>query len=270
MTQMKNPILAQKLKELNETTDLGNLLNRGRNNTGNKPAKPNSIYGSMKAVDGIDGIDHINIGPGAKSDLGRALNFDTPLKFYHPVFGEFSCTQAFWVYLTSVERDSRCRGMHGKKLNDFARKQTRKPRVLNFKAIIADSIWIKVTKHKELAAAMKATTLPFECYRTLPSNVRDRTSPAYFIMPALEEIRSALKEDRTPDFSHLIENHEYSLSDSIRKEAGLYDVIDSDTIAEGSDTSLAGLLEAEAEPNGSVAEEAAAVGEDENDAAGNK
>lgn len=160
-----------------------------------------------------DGEDHINIYDHGATELGAILVHNSNLTFVHNIFGKFSNMEAFWHYIQSEERDDRIRTMVGQVLKNFARKLTT-TRVTNFRAIIMDANYQRIKQYEPVVAAMKDSTLPFDCYY-VNETTGLRTRPVFFpwLVLGFEEIRRALKENREPDFSVLLD----------RKGSGIYD-----------------------------------------------
>jgi hypothetical protein len=162
-----------------------------------------------------DGLDHINIWSNAETELGKVLAHEFPLNFYHSVFGKFCSVESFWFYINSAERDDVIRNMSGKVLKDFSKKLT-KIRVLNFRAIIMDSNWQRIQQYPDIVEAIKMNELPYDTYYVNSSN-KLRVRHAYFkwFNKGFEEIVRAIKEDRQPDFSFLLD----------RQDTGIYDFV---------------------------------------------
>lgn len=180
-----------------------------------KPRKKNGIKDpSPSPMEWIeDGVDHINILRNGKTSIGDFLAHGAKFPFTHNVFGKFSNMESFWYYIQSTERDDRIRVLTGKHLTSFKNKLTTQ-RVKNFRAIIMDSNWQKIKQYKEAVASMRDSELPFDCYG-IDSNHGIRIRPIYFkwLLSGFEEIRRALKENREPDFTFLIDE----------KDSGIYD-----------------------------------------------
>ena len=168
-----------------------------------------------------DGIDHIWIAFTSNSIIGQRLRKGHPSKFKHPTMGRFLSIENFWMFITSEERDERMRFMKTGVLNVFYKQCTPK-NVTNLFAIIANAIWIVVKQDKELAAALKESTLPFDLYgkfnKTASESEMSIKRPAYAVpyIFAVEEIRKALKENREPDFTHLKTNKDISEEEALK------------------------------------------------------
>jgi hypothetical protein len=162
-----------------------------------------------------DGEDHINIWAGATTELGKILDHNGPLPLNHSYFNNFDSMTAFWYYIRSKERDDRIRAMRPTAAYRFGKSLTL-TRVSNFKAIIGDSNWQRIKANKSLTEMIKKSTLPFDCYFVLrDTGMRRRPSFFGWLLWSFEEIRSAIKEGREPDFSSLLD-----VTDS-----GIYDFV---------------------------------------------
>ena len=154
---------------------------------------------------GQDGVDHINIGHCGETYLGKALELGSNISFNHSIFGKFSNIQSFWYYIQSVERDDRLRKLHGAKLFKLASRMT-VYRVINVRGMMLDSMYQRIYQSDELHRLVSESTLPFECYRLNKAEIRIR--PEYFdwFIRGMEEIRSAIKQKRDPDFFYFKDN----------------------------------------------------------------
>lgn len=163
-----------------------------------------------------DGVDHINIWESAVTELGQVLSHNSQIEFTHHIFGKFSSMEAFWHYIQSEERDDRIRSMAGRSLKNFAKKLNTQ-RITNFRAIIMDSNWEKIKQHKLLLNAVKESELPFDCY-FVDGKSGLRTRPAFFnwLNMGFEEIRKAIKENREPDFTFLLDRKDTEIYEFVK------------------------------------------------------
>ena len=161
---------------------------------------------------GEDGVDHINIGSGAATQLGRDLSHNARFPLTHSVFGRFDSMQAFWEYIRSEERDDRLRNLYGERLYRMA-KRLHPAKVQNFRAIIMDANYQKIVQHPALAKALAESDKPFDCwYRYNRDNgIQARPGYAHWLIWGFEEIRKALKEEREPNFTELMESRRLGL-----------------------------------------------------------
>lgn len=164
---------------------------------------------------GADGEDHINISPYAATELGRAISNEVAVDVRHKIFGKFRSVTGFWYYIKSKERDDRCRQLIAKGLKDFTKGLTLSE-VKNFRAIILDTVWMKVEQYPAIREALRESTLPFECYFE-DRNTGLRQRPNYFswFLDGMNEIRSAIQEDRLPDLERFLDD----------KNSGIYDFV---------------------------------------------
>lgn len=164
-----------------------------------------------------DGEDHINIWRHAETELGRFLALDSELSVNHKYFGRFGSVETFWYYIQSRERDDRIRSMYGKTLKNFIRKLTRE-QVTNFRAMIGDTMYQRVLQYPPLLKALKDSTLPFDYYYIDNRNeVGIPIRPNFFkwVLSAMEEIRRAVKEEREPNFTLLMDNRKIGIYDTV-------------------------------------------------------
>lgn len=177
-------------------------------------AKPQRQYNrpveqSAPEVSGIDGVDHINIWDRGETELGMVLSPMADISFKHNVFGPFRSVEGFWHYIRSVTKDDRNRrtyGLYAKKLGETFDTQM----VDDFRAIILDAHYQKISQYQAIIDEVKASVLPFELYTLWHTKEQKaagipgryiRPVSAAWLMKGFEEIRSALKEDRVPDFN---------------------------------------------------------------------
>ena len=161
------------------------------------PEDPNEL--------GEDGIDHINVSNQAKTELGQSLAQDVFIPFLHPVYGKFNTVTGFWYYISSSNRDERCRTMRSSKLRVIFKGQ-KLPPVKNFKAIILEAYWLKIIQHEAIKKELMESTLPIDCYffkegennRTRPRNHR-------WLLQGLNEIRNCLKKGVDFDYTRFLD-----------------------------------------------------------------
>lgn len=175
------------------------------------PKKTSKIHAPRKAPEGIDGVDHINVTDDAVTSLGRSLSYRAKRPFVHTHFGNFNSVEGFWYYIQSVERDDRLRIMNAMAIKKFASKLTKRPVAKNFKAIILDANYQKIINDRRILAEIKDSILPFENYYTNEHGIKIRPKYFFWMLPGLEEIRTAIKEDRLPDFTSMYDDQKIGL-----------------------------------------------------------
>lgn len=194
---------------------LSSLRDRGhirRNNDGIKDPSPSP----MDWIE--DGIDHINVWEDAQTDLGKVLSHNSSISFTHNIFGKFGSMEAFWHYIQSKERDDRIRTMSDETLKYFAKKLTT-ARIVNFRAIIADTNWQRIKQYSAIIDAMRESVLPFDCYY-INSQTGLRTRPSFFkwLTRGFDEARAAIKENREPNFAFLLDHQNTGIYDYVVPE----------------------------------------------------
>lgn len=162
------------------------------------PVNPNTLEG--------DGVDHINISPYAKTELGKALANEVPLEVRHKVFGKFKSVTGFWYYIKSNERDDRCRKLIGKGLKDFTKGLTLSE-VKNFRAIILDTVWMKICQYPAIREELLKSTLPFDCYfEDRRTGVRQRPNYFAWFLSGLNDLRAAVQGGYEPDIRKYLDD----------------------------------------------------------------
>lgn len=152
----------------------------------------------------VDGVDHINIWERAQTELGLALCHKIDIKFDHPDFGRFKSVEGLWHWLRDKNRDDRHRQSHGPAAKRMAMNNDVIAHVENFKYHIVIANWVKVNSYPALVQMIAESTLPFEMYFQNDKNrIYVRPASAFWLIPAFEEIRNAIKENRQPDFDYL-------------------------------------------------------------------
>ena len=198
---------------------------------------------------GEDGVDHINISNQAKTELGQSLAQDVFIPFVHPVYGKFNTVTGFWYYISSSTRDEYCRTMSSGKLRAIF-KGRKLPPVKNFKAIILEAYWLKITQHEAIKKELMESTLPIDCYffkegennRTRPRNHR-------WLLQGLNEIRNALKKNTDFNYTRFLDipgSDIYEFAD---------DHVEKTKVSETEDTVVAPAAEVDSVNEGSVVEQ---------------
>jgi hypothetical protein len=163
---------------------------------------------------GFDGEHHINIDSYAATQLGKGMHPRASIRFDHPLFGPFGSIEGFWNWYATDERDDRLRTLMTFEMRQFMeRNNFRKINPTDLRFRIMEATWVKIAGHPAMSKDMRESTLPFDIYR--PSNedvgndkarspVRIRPPFANWMIPAFEEIRLALKQNRLPDLFGLL------------------------------------------------------------------
>jgi hypothetical protein len=161
-----------------------------------KPNKTNAVLtklmGDKKRINpDSDGVDHINTSAIGKTRLGKLLDMNAFSKFKHAQLGEFASLGGFRFFLAG-DQDDAFRTLSDTRVRVVGARKTLK-RVENFRTIMAEATWDKITQNNELINLMIESTLPFRSYYLqgelqLPSFSNDDA----WYMPILEECRKAL------------------------------------------------------------------------------
>lgn len=173
--------------------------------------RPSSLFAhpsvnSWKA----DGDDHINIWEFGRTELGQLLSVNFSLPFKHPVLGKFKSIRGLWVYVSTKEQNDVLRNMDSRHIRDYVR-EVEQIKINNFHAIIVDSCYQRIKQLKILSAAVMESELPFDCYSSNSQGLRTRAPFMSWFVAGMEEIRSALKENREPNLEFLMSNPEQPL-----------------------------------------------------------
>ena len=174
---------------------------------------PSSGLRMMKAVDSLigDGEDHINIWLHGQTEIGRALDPGSHLPLNHSHYGRFISMKNFLAWIGSENRDDRLRTFTGERFRELAEMIPRR-NVPNIRAIIADSNYQRIKQYPELAKDIKESTLPFDIYYVnRHTGLRRRPSNFDWFIEIFETIRTALKEDKEPDFTSFMTHKDLPL-----------------------------------------------------------
>lgn len=159
-----------------------------------------------------DGVDHINVSRRGASQLGKALNLDYVRNWEHKVLGPFRSLNSLWFFLRAKNRSDKIRAIVGTGLRTFVDSECGGfgEHLPNFRAMILDSMYLRILDCPEIKAQMIKSVLPFDSYRENESGIRIRYDSTRWIIDGYEIIRKALKEDIEPDFSKIIGKTEVS------------------------------------------------------------
>lgn len=112
--------------------------------------------------------------------------------------------EGFWQYVSSADRDDRLRHMVSAPARNLGRTLPKRTEP-NFKWIIADALFQRVTQSSRTTRLIIESEAPFDMYYLYKTQsgimTPIRHKDANWMVPIYEEIRKALKENRVPDFS---------------------------------------------------------------------
>lgn len=174
---------------------------------------------------GEDGEDHINFWDQGKTRLGRALCHTTGLPINHPIFGRFKTMTGFWNFILSPSKDDELRTLTGRPLHSLVNRLTTRHNsknsgkdkgeyyhVRNFRAIILDTYYIRVMASPEICQLLAECDLEFDSYYIQADNgLRMRHRNFKWFIPMLNELRSAIQEERTPDYELFMSDPEIGI-----------------------------------------------------------
>lgn len=164
-----------------------------------------------------EGIDHVNISVLSNNKLGRFLDPGYCINIDYPSIGKFRSILSLIYWLKSPDLDDKIRVLTGTKLNIYVREKSLKnKRLPNYPAILAFATWLKIKQRPDILEEIKNFPDDFTLlsYRVnAVSGIRIATGFAPRIVPIMEEIVLAVKEDREPNFDLFVTNS---------KEAGVY------------------------------------------------
>lgn len=149
-----------------------------------------------------DGFDHINILAGkAATVVGKRLSHFAPSPFIHPYYGAFQSMEAFWHYASTGFRHEELRGLVGLKAKQAAAGK-RKYWYPEFCEDILAGNYQKIIQDESLANMVVESELPLTHYYLFGEEPYLRVvvpRESNWLVPGLENIRTALKEGQTPD-----------------------------------------------------------------------
>lgn len=171
---------------------------------------------------GVDGVDHINIGRGSKTVLGGWLSQYREDRFKHNVLGFFNSIDRVRVYLVMVEKNDMVRACSNGVLTRIV-KDSQRQKVTNQLAILLDAYWQRLQQAPAMMLAIKASVAPFTSYDVNPEFplIRSQNSMVMPLLRGLEEIRTALIENRLPDFLRFYDDDQSTIEECIIKALGL-------------------------------------------------
>ena len=159
-----------------------------------------------------EGEDHINISIYSKSQIGKIFSPEYNKIISYPYIGKFNSVLSLWFWVRSSSFDDNLRRLTGPKLKAYVKVNKEHGNfVTNFKAIIGHATWIKVKSYPNIIKAIKE--LPPETkllsYSIVQSSeLRITTNYANVIIDIANEIVSAVKQDREPNFESFVDNKE--------------------------------------------------------------
>lgn len=166
-----------------------------------------------------DGVDHINVAMNAATQIGKWLNGRNSHTFQHPILGQFRTIENLSLFIRSESHADSIRMMENfSKIRDLiSRSGGLRKMTPNYRAIMVDSVYIRVLQNEALMKLIIDSELPFDSYSVNPATMlRQRFEPAAFLCAGYTEIRNALKERRSPSLLRFLDN-------GVNKNADIYE-----------------------------------------------
>lgn len=156
---------------------------------------------------GVEGVDHINISSRSETWLGKLLDPSYFRTVDYPHIGKFASVLNLWHWLRSEPNHDVLRKAHGDKQRKILENHCTNAFVPNFSAIIGQATYDKIKHYPETLEEIRKLapeTLLLSYY--VPKNVVLRVCSNYanVIIPAVEVIVAAVREQQEPDFSCLL------------------------------------------------------------------
>lgn len=155
-----------------------------------------------------DSITHINVNIRSETELGRMLSHFYYSPFEHPMYGKFSCIEAFWQWIKSKERPEAIRTMsaaNAKKEGHHLDKR----KVPMFYEVIADANYLRIVQNVEIYEALVQSELPFDTYYRNPAGMPTRPQDCVKMIKQFEQCREWLKtgvERPALDYDFILHN----------------------------------------------------------------
>lgn len=156
-----------------------------------------------------EGVDHVNISPLSEFYIGKIFEPSYLRVINYPLIGKFRSVSNLWVWLKVKPLDDSLRRVGVREiqriLSDNNRRDSYAP---NFKLIIAHATYLKIKSDNVAIAEIKKIpkdTPILSYYVPKGSPIRICSSYADVIIPIANEIISAIREDREPNFVFLAE-----------------------------------------------------------------
>lgn len=178
---------------------------------GSKIKQSTTIFKSnVEELMNADGKEHIRVDNRAKTLLGRMLDSQYIVPFYHPKLGPFNTTEGFWFYISMENPDERLRQLNGHEIRKVIRElrdegKLQRVWIPQFDIHIKYANWLKITSNPSLLRMMSESKLPFKMYYIIDDEEKpilvekDKLS---WVITLLEEIRELIKI--TGDISSLM------------------------------------------------------------------
>lgn len=152
-----------------------------------------------------DGVDHINTHWSGKTKI-KMLSMADRHRLHHPVLGMFESIEHFWIFIRAARPDDRMRTLPKNQVMRILELTggIERERRANTKALLAEMFYLKLLSNPHFYKTCKENDLPFDCYDNATGMIPTRDRNSSWLLPAFEEIRKAIRENRLPSFSRLL------------------------------------------------------------------
>lgn len=147
-----------------------------------------------------DGVTHINIHWFGNTSLGRSLYRGAGTPFVHPKLGPFNHLEGFWFYISRESHSDDYRRLPPKKIRELA-KNDRKIIVADFKTLILEAQYCKISQNETLKKELIENQLPFDYYYFFgESSVPIRVSFHDWFIQQILTVRDRIMLNETIDY----------------------------------------------------------------------
>lgn len=150
--------------------------------------------------------DHLNVSLSSSNKLGRFLDPGYGHYFDYPGLGPFRSPLNLVYWLRDPSKNDLLRGLKRRDLNKVIY-GNRFPKLSNHQAILLKAMEIRLRTRGDLIKMIKELPDKFEIlsYKVHPvTKIRITTGYASIVIPVVEELIKAVKEDRDVDYSRFI------------------------------------------------------------------
>lgn len=160
--------------------------------------KPNTFKAELK--------DHVNVSLSSSNKLGRFLDPGYGFYFDYPGLGSFRSPLNLVYWLRDPNKNDLLRGLKRRDLNKVIY-GNRFPKLPNHQAVLLKATEIRLRARGDLIKMIKELPddISILSYKVHPvTKIRITTGYASIVIPVIEELIKAIKEDREVDYSKFI------------------------------------------------------------------
>lgn len=171
-----------------------------------KELKVKNYWTSPNAF-GTDGINHINIHRGGKLHIGRFLDPSHSRKV-NTEYGQFASIMNLIIWLRHPTLDDEVRNMSKRSIHKLIKSRLLKP-LTNHRLVLCYYTYKKVMGDPTILSTIKQLrddTVLLSYNKPKNADVKITTGSADIVLPVMNEIVCAVKEDREPNWSMFIDS----------------------------------------------------------------